>query len=87
MDIKANSHMQNIDSSNSRLTQGQILQIMEDQAHLREIGWKALRETLDWFAEKVNLIHSDLEQHPDYSEGRCANVRVISNRRSGGVAC
>lgn len=69
MDIKANSPVLNITSSNTRLTERQILQIVEDQAHLRDIGWKALRETLDWFSEKVNLTHRNLEHHPDTLEG------------------
>jgi SEA/GATOR complex protein SEA2/WDR24 len=43
----------------TRLSEEQTRQIIEDEAQLREIGWKALRETFDWFAEKVSHVHND----------------------------
>ncbi|KAF8519696.1 hypothetical protein JB92DRAFT_1977542 [Gautieria morchelliformis] len=39
----------------TRLSEEQTRQIMEDEAHLRQIGWKALRENFDWFAEKGDV--------------------------------
>ena len=57
--VKSSTQTANIISSDNRLSECQRREIKGAEAHLREIGWKALRDTLDWFAEKVNLCHGE----------------------------
>lgn len=42
-----------------RLSEHRKIEIQEDEAGLREIAWIALREALDWFAERVRSLLRD----------------------------
>ena len=86
MNVKANDNEPNF-TSNSRLSEEQRWEIKEEEAVLREIGWKALRETLDWFAEQVKQLHSDLPRHLKHCVGRCPDVCFVIYCGSDRVAC
>ena len=86
MNVKANDNEPNF-TSNSRLSEEQRWEIKEEEAVLREIGWKALRETLDWFAEQVKQLHSDLPRHLKHCVGRCPDVCFVIYCGPDRVAC
>lgn len=67
------------------MTESQRRTVMKEEAQLREVAWRALRDAVEAFAEAVSDCMEVMSCTNGYPSGRCSDVRYVGAHCSQGT--